>query len=128
MPRVVHFEIQADEPERAITFYSGVFSWTFQKFAGPFPYWVIVTGSEGPGINGGLLPRRGSAPVDGQPVNAFVCTVEVEHLDASLASVEEHGGRIVVQKMPVPGVGWLAYCKDTEGNILGLMQPDPSAK
>ncbi len=128
MPRVVHFEIQAEDPERAMKFYSLVFSWTFKKFSGPQPYWTISTGTDGPGIDGGLLPRRGFAPVDGQPVNAFVCTVEVGSLDTSLAAVEENGGRTVVPKIPVPGVGWLAYCKDTEGNILGLMQPDQSAK
>jgi len=76
-----------------------------------------------------LLPR----PVSGAPapmaaVNAFVCTVDVADLDATLAKVGELGGMIVVPRMPVPTVGYLAYAKDTEGNIFGMMQMDANAK
>ena len=127
MPRVVHFEIHAGDPERAITFYEKVFGWTFQKWEGPMPYWLITTGpNDQPGINGGLVPRRGE--IDGEAVIAFVCTVGVESVDQSIATVEANGGTIALAKMPIPGMGWLAYCKDTEGNIFGMMQPDPSAK
>jgi hypothetical protein len=126
MPRVVHFEIHAGDPERAITFYEKVFGWTFQKWEGPMPYWLVTTGpADQPGINGGLVPRRGE--IDGQAVIAYVCTVGVEGVDASIAIVEANGGTIALPKMPIPGMGWLAYCKDTEGNIFGMMQPDPSA-
>ena len=60
MPRVVHFEIHADDPERAISFYQSVFGWQFQKWEGPLEYWMIITGPEGtPGINGGLVNRSG---------------------------------------------------------------------
>ena len=58
MARVVHFEIPADQPERAIEFYSKIFGWQFQKWDGPMPYWMINTG-EGPGINGGWVTRGG---------------------------------------------------------------------
>ena len=127
MPRVVHFEIHAGDPERAITFYEKLFGWTFQKWEGPMPYWLIITGpNDKPGINGGLVPRRGE--IDGQAVIAYVCTVDVESLDSSIATVEASGGSIALPKMPVPGVGWLAYCKDIEGNIFGMMQADPEAK
>ena len=92
------------------------------------PYWMITTGPDSePGINGGLLQRPCPAPADGAAVNAFVCTAIVEVLDPLLARAPELGGQLVVPKMPVPGIGWLAYVKDTEGNILGLMQNDPSA-
>jgi len=122
MPRPIHFEIPAENPERAISFYQGVFGWTFQKWEGPMPYWLITTGpNTEPGINGGLMPRR-------DPAQPCVNTIGVDNLDASLASVASHGGLCVVPKMPVPGVGWLAYCKDTEGHIFGMMQPDASAK
>jgi len=57
-----------------------------------------------------------------------VCTVGVESLDSSIATVETNGGTVALPKMPIPGMGWLAYYKDTEGNIFGMMQPDPSAK
>jgi predicted enzyme related to lactoylglutathione lyase len=128
MARVIHFEIHADEPDRAIRFYSQLFDWTFQKWDGPMPYWLVTTGADGePGINGGLLRRMGPGPMDGQAVNAFVCTVEVKNLDAALGTVGTLGGPVVVPKMAVPGVGWLAYAKDLEGNIFGMMQRDPAA-
>ncbi len=127
MPRVVHFEIHANEPERSISFYEKVFGWSFQKWEGPMEYWLIVTGPDDkPGINGGLVRRRGE--LDGQAVIAYVCTVDVEEIDKSVATVEQHGGRIAVPKMPIPGMGWLVYCKDTEGNIFGMMEADPNAK
>lgn len=127
MPRVVHFEIHAGDPARAINFYEKVFGWTFSKWEGPMPYWLVTTGpDEERGINGGLHERRGE--IDGQAVIAYVCTVGVEGVDASIATVEANGGTIAVPKMPIPGMGWLVYCKDTEGNIFGMMQPDPTAK
>ena len=74
-----------------------------------------------------MIRRRGPRPTDGQPVNAYVCTVEVPDLDARLEKAAVSGAELALPKMPIPGVGWLAYVKDPEGNILGLMQPDPSA-
>ncbi|MBX2992882.1 MAG: VOC family protein [Bacteroidetes bacterium] len=128
MARVVHFEIQAANPDRAIEFYSNLFDWKFQKFPGNTPYWLISTGSpEEPGIDGGLLPRNGSLPAEGAAVNCYVCTVQVSSVDESVKKATERGGMNVVPKMAIPGVGWLAYCKDPEGNIFGVMQPDTSA-
>ena len=128
MPRVVHFEIHADNPERAAKFYLELFGWTFQKWEGPQPYWMIVTGPDSePGINGGMLPRM--SPIDGQQgVVAYVCTVSVANLDVALIKAKEQGGSVAMPKMPIPGVGWLAYCKNTEGNLFGMMQPDPAAQ
>ena len=129
MPRPIHFEIHADNPERAIAFYRTVLGWSFSKWDGPMPYWMVVTGPENePGINGGLHPRMGPPAVAGQAVIAFVCTVYVDSLDAYTAKVVAAGGAICVPKMPIPGIGWLAYGNDTEGNIFGLMQADPAAK
>ena len=126
MPRVVHFEIHAADPERAVNFYQTLFGWTFQKWEGPMDYWLIITGPDDqPGINGGLVRRQGE--IDGQAVIAYVCTVDVADVDASVKSAIDHGGQIALPKMPVPGMGWLAYCKDTEGNIFGMMQNDPNA-
>lgn len=127
--RVIHFEIHATNPERALTFYRSMFGWEITKWAGPADYWLIATGPDGePGINGGLVVRRGAPPAEGQAVNSFVCTVGVTDVDASLQKALASGGSLAVPKMPIPGVGWLAYVKDTEGNILGLMQRDPNAK
>jgi hypothetical protein len=128
MPRPVHFEIQAQDPARAQAFYEGLFGWSFQKW-GDQPYWLIKTGEGSPGIDGGMLPRMGGAPDAGAPlpVIAWVCTVDVPDLDPFVEKAKALGGENVVPKMPIPGVGWLAYCKDTEGNIFGMMQNDPNA-
>lgn len=129
MARVTHFEIQADNPERAIAFYSGLFGWQFTSWTGPMPYWLVTTGPDSQrGINGGLLPRRGDRPVSGHSVSAFVCTVEVKNLDATLEKGSGLGGSVVVPKTPIPGVGWLAYLTDPERNIFGVMQSDPAAR
>lgn len=121
MPRVVHFEIPADSPERAVKFYQEVFGWQFQKWEGPLEYWMVTTGPEGqPGINGGLLRRN-------QPGQGTVNTVDVESVDAAVATVEKNGGKVALPKMAIPGIGYLAYCLDPEGNIFGMMQADPTA-
>lgn len=126
MARVIHFEVQADQPERAVKFYQELFGWEFTKWEGPQPYWLIKTGPDSrPGINGGLLPRR--CPVDGQAVIAYVCTVDTPSVDESVKKAQASGGTVALPKMAIPGVGWLAYCKDTEGNVFGMMQADPKA-
>jgi hypothetical protein len=122
--RPIHFEIHAQDPERAMAFYRTLFGWRFERW-GEVEYWVALTGDSVPGINGGLLPRRGPPPADGVAVNAWVCTVEVEDLDACLAKAEKAGGRLAAPKMAIGEMGWVAYVKDTEGNILGMMQNAP---
>lgn len=127
MGRVIHFELHAAEPARAIAFHERVFGWRFTRW-GELDYWLVVTGSDSEaGINGGLVLRRGPPPTPGQPVNACVCTVDVADLDASLALALDAGASLALARMPVPGVGWLAYIHDTEGNLLGMMQGDPTA-
>lgn len=129
MPRVIHFEIHATEPERAVAFYKTVFGWEFKKWDGPMDYWTIKTVPDGqPGINGGLVRRHGAAPVEGQAVNSYVCTIDAPSVDEYVAKATKAGGTIALPKMPIPGIGWLAYIKDTEGNIVGLMHADASAK
>jgi predicted enzyme related to lactoylglutathione lyase len=129
MSRVIHFEIHADQPERAAKFYTGLFGWEITKWGGPVDYWLIKTGPDRqPGINGGLLKRQGPAPAENQPVDAYPCTIDVTALDATLQAITKRGGTIALPKMPIPGIGWLAYGKDTEGNIFGVMQSDLGAK
>lgn len=127
MPRVVHFEIHADDPERAARFYRNLFGWEVQKWDGPQDYWLVKTGPDGqPGINGGLLRRHG--PRVGDTVIAYVCSIDVPSVDDYLARAVAEGGQVALPKMAIPGVGWLAYCKDPEGNIFGMTQFDRSAK
>jgi predicted enzyme related to lactoylglutathione lyase len=135
MGRVVHFEIHADEPERAAKFYGDVFGWDIKKMnMGGVDYWLVSTGKNNPdqptwgGIDGGIVKRRGKKPAYDNPVSAFVCTVDVNNLDKSSDAVVKHGGNIVVEKEAIPGMGWLTYAKDSEGNIFGMMQSDKEAK
>jgi uncharacterized protein len=66
-------------------------------------------------------------PINGDAVIAYVCTVDVPSVDDAIAKITSHGGTIALPKMPVPGIGWLVYAKDTEGNIFGALQSDRSA-
>jgi uncharacterized protein len=128
MGRITHFEIHSADPSAAVQFYQHVLGWSFQKWGGPVEYWLIETGPAGePGINGGLLLRHGVGPADGQAVNAFVCTAQVTDLDDTLAKGLASGGTVALPKHAVPGVGWMAYLKDLDGNIFGLIQNDPAA-
>jgi uncharacterized protein len=122
MARIVHFEIPADDPARAAEFYKTVFGWDIQKWGGPTEYWLANTGPAAePGINGGIMKR--------QHPGAVTCnTAGVASLDQSMKDVTSAGGKVIVPKMAIPGVGWLSYAVDTEGNQFGMMQADPSAK
>jgi predicted enzyme related to lactoylglutathione lyase len=131
MGRVVHFEIQADDPARAREFYAAALGWRFDDY-GSFmgsPYWGVVTGPDDePGINGGLLPRPAAGPGNGQGTNAFVCTVQVEDYDACERRILDAGGQVALPKMALTGMAWQGYYLDTEGNTFGVHQPDPDAK
>lgn len=121
MPRVIHFEIPADDPERAVGFYTKVFGWKIEKWDGPTEYWLVTTGAEPePGIDGGLGRRS-------EPGAGTENTIGVDSVDQAVEKVVAHGGKVLRPKSAVPGVGWLAYCEDTEGNRFGLMQDDPAA-
>ena len=127
MPRVVHFEIHATDPEALIAFYTGLFGWTFTPAEG-MEYWLIDTGpKDEPGIDGGLVRRPVPGPADSPALGAYPCTVSVESVDDSLARAGDLGAVLALPKMAVTGVGWLAYIKDPDGNTLGLLETDPSA-
>ncbi|MFW9801312.1 MAG: VOC family protein [Candidatus Thorarchaeota archaeon] len=122
MGRVVHFEIVADDAERISKFYENVFNWKVQKWEGPMDYWFLMTGDEKePGIDGAFGMRQ-------SPDDAVVNTIDVDDVDKYVKLVEENGGEIIRPKQVIPGVGYLAYFKDTEGNLWGMMKDDPEAK
>jgi hypothetical protein len=130
MNRVVHFEIQADNIERAIKFYRDIFGWQIEQW-GQEKYWMIMTAdkdSKEPGINGGLLPRPAKTPGKEQGTNAFACTVDVENFDATAEKILKAGGVVAMPKMAIPGMAWQGYFLDTEGNVFGLHQLDKNAK
>lgn len=112
----MHFEITAEDIERASKFYE-VFGWTIKSAGMPgVDYWLVDTDSKGTGPNGALMPRSYKS----QPV---INWVEVDNLDEMIEKVKAAGGSIVGNKETVPGVGYTIYANDTEGNLLGMLQP-----
>lgn len=101
-------------------FFKEVFGWKFEQF-GNEEYWSAITGDEAsPGINGGILKKR-------DPNQPVANSIEVPDLDEFMKKIEKAGGTIVVPKMPIPSIGWLAYFKDPDSNIHGLFQEDRTA-
>ncbi len=130
MARPVHFEIQADDVERAKAFYATAFGWAFEDYSQVVgtPYFGVLTGPEGePGINGGLLRRPAPAPGAAQGTNAFVVTMQVDDYDATERKILEAGGQTALPKYALPGMAWQGYYLDTEGNTIGIHQPDEQA-
>ena len=120
MAKVVHFEIPVDDGSRAQAFYRDALGWEMSGY-GDEPYWLVRAGAEGePGADGALIGR-------GEVHQSPVIVIGVEAIDDAVASVEKAGGRIVSPKQPIPTIGWSAYFVDTEGNTVGLFQPDDKA-
>ena len=120
----IYFEIQADDPKRAVEFYSQVFGWKFDRIEGlPVEYWRIETG----GSRGGLLQRPAKTPPSQCGTNAFVCSLEVENFDAAAAKIAKQGGTVALPKFAVPGTCWQGYFVDPEGNTFGVFQVDANA-
>jgi len=124
--RPIHFEIQADDAERAKSFYEKALGWKIEKSTMPgvgMDYWMVMTG-EGPGINGGLY-KRGDNPI--RKITTFDMTIQVEDLDAVIAAIKANGGKIEPyqeqDKWEMKGLGWFSRAVDSEGNIFGLLQP-----
>ena len=119
---IVHFEIPADNLEKMSSFYSKLFGWKILKMPGPVEYWGIQTISTDEkgmllrnGVNGGMMKRQNS---EHKPVNY----IAVESVDEYSKKIEELGGKVVVPKMEVPGVGWWAMALDPEGNQFAIIQ------
>ncbi len=133
MNRVVHFEIQADDLERAMKFYKDIFGWEYQDYSSVTgtPYFGVLTApmeSTEKGINGGLLKRPCPAPALEQGTNAFTCTVQVDNYDEYEKKILDSGGKVALPKMALAGMAWQGYYIDTEGNTFGLHQADKNAK
>ncbi len=112
MPKIVHFDVPAEDIQRAKKFYENLFGWKFQLMPGEEEYYGITT-EEG-ALQGGLGQRRGDQRI--------VNYVDVDDIDKYLNNVKKHGGKVLTPKIEVPGYGWLATCADTEENIFGLWQ------
>lgn len=119
---IVHFEIPADDVEKLRRFYSSLFGWKIEKMPGPTEYWGIQTmplGEKGTpiraGVNGGMMKRQNP---EHKPVNY----IAVESIDEYVKKIEALGGKVLVPKMEVPGMGWWAMALDPEGNQFGIFQ------
>ena len=116
------FAIHADDVDRCRRFYEAVLGWQFEPW-GPPGFYLVHTGDERkPGVQG-LMHKRLEPRAPGGP-NCFECTISVSDLDGVTAAIKTHGGRIIMEKAPVPAVGVLTKFEDTEGNVLGVMVYD----
>ena len=123
MARVVHFDLQVKDVDRAIKFYTAAFGWKIEKWDNPsMDYWLIDTGDASePGIGGGLMV--------GEPnFKNGDLTLGVDSVDDSLAKITATGGKVTREKSAIPGVGWMALVGDLEGNVFGLMEEDETAQ
>ena len=124
MPRVVHFDLYASDPERASKFYADTFGWKFEKWEDPtmkMEYWLVMTGEKDtPGINGGMSKKS--------DIPRNVLTIDVSDIDAYVEKIKKNGGQITMAKTAIPKVGWFATWKDSEGELMSIMQTDMEAK
>ena len=126
--QLAHFAIHADDLDRARKFYGGVFGWTFQGYGGPMTDFCQIQDGAGKALAplGAMQSRRfNSAP---QPVIGYECSIVVDDVDVIACAVEANGGKIVMQKAAIPGVGWIVKFLDTEGNLACAVRYDPSAR
>ena len=116
---VSHFHFDADDLSRARRFYEAVFGWRFRAW-GPPDYFMIATGDEErPGIHGSLGRREKPLTADQSP--GFELTIQVADVDATAKAIESHGGKIVMARSVIHGVGEHVRFKDTEGNVVAIM-------
>lgn len=126
MNTISYFEIQADEPARAVKFYSDIFGWEFKKEElVPIEYYRMTETS---GILGAILKRSAKTPPQQSGTNAYVCSVEVKSFDETSAKILAQGGIVALPKFAVPGRCWQGYFIDTEGNTFGVFEVDQNAK
>ena len=120
MPKIVHFEIPVDDPDRAVTFYHDVLGWETTQY-GDQPYWLVRAGAEGePGADGALVGRE-------ELHRSPVVIAGVADIDDTLSRAQKSGGEVLQAKLPIPGMGWSAYVRDPEGNTIGFFQQDSAA-
>ena len=122
MPTIVHFDLPADDPQRAKKFYTELFGWNFVAPPGFQDFYLIETSDlEGKPALGGGMGKRGS------PDQRIVNYIGVTSIEEYSKKTERLGGKIIIPKMIVPKFGFMAVCRDSEGNSFGLWQDDPEA-
>ena len=126
MPHVAHFAINADDVPRARRFYERVSGWKFSAW-GPPEFYQIETGSEAPVTLLGALQKRREL-LKGQPTIGYECTISVRAIDDTAKAVAANGGKTVMEKSIIVGVGALMFFQDSERNVFGAIQFDQKAE
>jgi uncharacterized protein len=127
MPTIVHFDIPADDIERAKKFYSDLFGWKIEKWSksgtGDMEYWMVTTTDEkgNKGLDGGIMKRQ-------NPQHQVTNSIDVKSVDEYSSKVQQLGGKVVYPNMAITGMGYFAGCLDTEGNSFGIFEYNESAK
>lgn len=124
--KLVHFAIHTDDIERAKKFYSGVFDWGFNAY-GPSDFLQIKADNTETGELIGALQSRTYSPV-AENLIGLECTIGVANVDEIIERVKNNGGQVLMPKMAIPYVGWIAKFLDTEGNLICAMQYDNNAR
>jgi uncharacterized protein len=123
---VAHFAINADDVVTSQTFYTRCFGWGYEPFGPPEFFRIVTSSGTQPGPMGALQRRRN---IDGdRQVTGFECTVAVEDVDAVCAAATQSGGRILMERTTLMGVGHLVWLADPSGNVVGAMQYDANAQ
>lgn len=122
LAKVGYFEMHVDDFQRAQQFYQEVFGWSFSKISAAFEYYMIDTGHKGEGsINGGMMKRQ--QPLQkSNGVSGYVCAIYVNDINATLEKVKRQKGKVTMEKSSLPGIGFIAYGLDSEGNAFGLWE------
>jgi predicted enzyme related to lactoylglutathione lyase len=119
-----HFAINADDMARAQRFYERIFGWTFQPW-GPPGFYMIGMGADSP-VQGSLQGRRELAP--GLRMTGLECTFAVDDVEKVAKAVRANGGRILMERTVLTGIGELIFFQDPEGNVAGAMRYDEKAE
>ena len=120
---IIHFEIHATDVEKLKKFYSGLFGWNTEEHPRPMEYWMITTTDEKgeQALAGGMMQRQHPQ----QPITNYI---DVPSIDEYAVKVEKIGGKVVVPKTAVSGIGYFAVCLDTENNTFAIWETDDTAK
>lgn len=123
MATIVHFDVPAEDMERAKNFYSKLFNWKIERMPGPMEYYGITTTDEkGQDSIGGGMGKKGE---ENQSITNYI---GVDSIDDTIPKVEQLGGKVIMPKTVIPGYGFLAVCLDTENNKFGLWETDEKAQ
>jgi predicted enzyme related to lactoylglutathione lyase len=136
LPTIVHFEIPANDIERAKKFYNDLFGWKIEKWPGtddsqltsaatgqPMEYWLITTTDDkgNKALGGGMMKRQ-------MPEHKVTNYIGVKSVDEYKSKVEKLGGKVLAPKHTVPGMGYFALCLDTENNPFAIWESNESAR